>query len=285
MNSMVQVRMITRDDQAVLDHVAPDVFDNVVDPRLAAQFLGDERHHLAVAIAHGQVVGFASGVHYVHPDKAAELWINEVGVAPGHRRRGIGKAVVGLLLQHGRRLHCRQAWVLTEHSNQAALRLYASLGGERAPGDQVMFEFDLAGGHGAAGTEEPDLERLLENFADAWNRHDVDALMSMMTEDGVFEASGGEARCGERHEGARAVRAAYEAVFAQYPDAHWGGARHFVHGERGVSEWTFTGTLTDGRRVEVNGCDLFTFRDGRIAEKNSFRKNRAPLPPASGARR
>ena len=121
-----------------------------------------------------------------------------------------------------------------------------------------------------------DLEQLLDAFADAWNRHDVEALMSMMTDDGLFEASAGDDVNGQRHEGPRAVRAAYEAVFAQYPDAHWAGARHFVKENRGVSEWTFTGTLSDGRRVEVAGCDLFTFRDGKIAVKNSFRKNRPP---------
>ncbi len=122
-----------------------------------------------------------------------------------------------------------------------------------------------------------DLERLLESFADAWNRHDIDALMSMMTEDSVFEASGGNDVNGERHVGRQAVRAAFAAVFAQYPDAHWGNARHFVHGDRGVSEWTFTGTLKDGKRVEVNGCDLLTFRNGMIAVKNAFRKNRPPI--------
>ncbi len=119
-----------------------------------------------------------------------------------------------------------------------------------------------------------DLEKLLAAFADAWNRHDVDELMSMMTDDGVFDASGGNQVSGERHEGQPAVRAAYAAVFAQYPDAHWGNARHLVTGDRGVSEWTFTGTQKDGKRVEVNGCDLFTFRNGKIAIKNSFRKNR-----------
>jgi steroid delta-isomerase-like uncharacterized protein len=129
----------------------------------------------------------------------------------------------------------------------------------------------------AAELAERDLERLLEAFAEAWNRHDLDALMSMMTEDGVFQASAGDAVDGERHEGQAAVRAAYAAVFAQYPDAQWNGARHFVTGNRGVSEWTFTGTLRDGRRVEVRGCDLLTFRDGKIAVKNSFRKNRPPM--------
>jgi len=117
----------------------------------------------------------------------------------------------------------------------------------------------------------------LEAFAEAWNRHDVDALMSFMTEDCVFESSAGPDACGSRHRGREQVRAAFAEVWATYPDAHWGGAWHFVHGDRGVSEWTFTGTRSDGARVEVRGCDLFTFRGGRIALKNSFRKNRPPL--------
>jgi len=118
-----------------------------------------------------------------------------------------------------------------------------------------------------------DAAKLLDRFADAWNRHDLDALMSMMTDDCVFEASAGPHVDGQRSEGP-AVRAAYAAVFATFPDAHWANARHFIAGDRGVSEWTFTGTRNDGTRVEVNGCDLFTVRDGKIAVKNSYRKNR-----------
>jgi ketosteroid isomerase-like protein len=101
--------------------------------------------------------------------------------------------------------------------------------------------------------------------------------MSFMTEDCVFESSAGPDVCGSRSLGQAAVRAAYEDVWKTFPDAHWGNARHFVQGDRGVSEWTFTGTREDGSRVEVNGCDLFTFRDGKLAIKNSYRKTR-PLP-------
>ena len=116
---------------------------------------------------------------------------------------------------------------------------------------------------------------LLDRFAAAWNRHDLDALMSMMTDDCAFEASAGPDANGQRSEGAEAVRAAFAAVFEAFPDAHWGNARHVVAGDRGVSEWTFTGTHIDGRRVEVTGCDLFTFRGGKIAIKNSYRKHRS----------
>ena len=117
---------------------------------------------------------------------------------------------------------------------------------------------------------------LLARFADAWNRHDLDAIMSMMTDDCVFEASAGADVNGHRSEGKQAVRAAFAAVFETFPDAHWANARHFVAGDRGVSEWTFTGTRADGTRLEMHGCDLFTFRDGKIVLKNSYRKNRTP---------
>jgi steroid delta-isomerase-like uncharacterized protein len=117
----------------------------------------------------------------------------------------------------------------------------------------------------------------LQAFADAFNRHDAEALISFMTDDCVFEASAGPDVCGARYRGRHAVSAAFVEVWTTFPDAHWGNAHHFVCGDRGVSEWTFTGTRRDGSRVEVHGCDLFTFRDGKIALKNSYRKNRSPV--------
>ena len=86
---------------------------------------------------------------------------------------------------------------------------------------------------------------VLQAFADAWNLHDVEALMSFMTEDCVFEASAGPDVCGARFAGREAVRAGFAEVFKTFPDAHWGGARHFVYGDRGVSEWTYTDTLNE----------------------------------------
>jgi aminoglycoside 6'-N-acetyltransferase I len=79
----------------------------------------------------------------VHPDKPAELWINEVGVAPSHQGQGLGKAVLRLLLEEGRRHGCGEAWVLTDRSNAPARALYASLGGADMAGDMVGVEFDL----------------------------------------------------------------------------------------------------------------------------------------------
>ena len=124
---------------------------------------------------------------------------------------------------------------------------------------------------------EPITVEVLQDFADAWNRHDVDALMTFMTDDCVFESSAGPDVSGTRYVGREAVRAGFADVFTVFPDAHWGHARHLVAGDRGVSEWTFTGTRADGTRVEVHGCDLFTFRNGKIALKNSYRKTRQPV--------
>ena len=117
--------------------------------------------------------------------------------------------------------------------------------------------------------------KMLDQFAAAWNRHDVDGLMACMTPDGVFEAAAGNDVAGTRHVGTEAVRKAYAAVFNTYADARWNNPHHFVAGDRAVSEWTFTGTTKDGAKVEVNGCDVFTLKGGKIALKNSYRKQRS----------
>ena len=137
------IRVLGTDEQDVLTRVAPGVFDHEVDPALSAEFLRDPRHHLAVALEEGMVVGFASGVHYVHPDKPAELWVNEVGVAPTHQRQGLGRRLLAALFAHARQLGCREAWVLTSPANGAAVRLYESAGGTDMADPPVMFTFRL----------------------------------------------------------------------------------------------------------------------------------------------
>lgn len=119
---------------------------------------------------------------------------------------------------------------------------------------------------------------MLAEFAAAWNRHDIDALMSFMSEDCVFETVGRPERWGARHSGREAVRAAFAAAWKNFPDAQWNNGRHWVAGERGVSESTFTGTAADGSRVEADMVDVFTFQDGKIRVKNAFRKQRPALP-------
>jgi len=122
------------------------------------------------------------------------------------------------------------------------------------------------------------LQEIMARHIDAWNRHDIDGLMSLFADDCVFEASGGEEVCGTRYTGSAAVREAFLDVLAKLPDAHWGDGRHHALGPNdGVSEWTLRGTRVDGRRLEVNGCDFLTVRDGRIVLKNSYRKQRPPF--------
>lgn len=124
-----RVRILGSGDEAVLANVTGEVFDHPIDPRLAREFLADPRHHIAVAVDAGVVVGFASAVHYIHPDARPQLWINQVAVAPTHLRRGLGKALMEAILGEARRLACTEAWVLTDRSNHAAMALYVSAGG------------------------------------------------------------------------------------------------------------------------------------------------------------
>jgi steroid delta-isomerase-like uncharacterized protein len=114
--------------------------------------------------------------------------------------------------------------------------------------------------------------RTLERLLAAFNRHDVEGVLAFFTDDCVFEMPRGPDPWGRRLEGKAQVREGIEARFAGIPDIHYGEDRHWVLGDRGVSEWTITGTDTSGQRVEVRGCDLFEFRDGKIARKDSYWK-------------
>ena len=111
-------------------------------------------------------------------------------------------------------------------------------------------------------------------FEKGWNAHDVDALMTFMTDDCVFESASGTAACGTRHEGRERVREAFAHLFATIPDVRFDDIRHVVAGNRGFSEWLFRGTTTDGKKLEVNGCDVFQFEGSKIRVKSSFLKSR-----------
>ena len=139
---MIEVRILGPNDAQVLEGVAPDVFDHAVNSEWASNFLRDGGHRIAVALETGLVVGFASGVTVLHPDKPPELYIHEVGVAETHQRQGTGKRLVQALLEHARANGCEAAWVLTDRANAAANGLYAACGG--TPEDTVLYLFPLA---------------------------------------------------------------------------------------------------------------------------------------------
>ena len=115
---------------------------------------------------------------------------------------------------------------------------------------------------------------MLQAIAKSFDSHDLDAIMANFTEDAVFDSPRGRNAYGTRFEGKAAIREAFAARFAGIPDVRYQQDAHFVHGDRGASEWTLSGTTTDGQRIEVRGCDLWVFRDGKVLRKDSYWKIR-----------
>jgi aminoglycoside 6'-N-acetyltransferase I len=135
-------------DGAVLDRVGPDVFDDTLTPELVAAYLQSPGHLLVVAVDDGVVVGMCTAVVHHKPDEAPELYIDELGTASTHRRRGIARRLTEAMLEWGAELGCGEAWLATEEDNTAAIGLYDSLvegrGGDRQP--IVMYSFPLGDG-------------------------------------------------------------------------------------------------------------------------------------------
>lgn len=113
---------------------------------------------------------------------------------------------------------------------------------------------------------------LLKQFLDAFNRHDLDAIIGFFADDCVFYMPRGAGPRGDRFAGKANVRAGLATRFQGLPDVHYGDDRHWACGDFGVSEWTLTGTTAAGRRLEVRGVDLLEFSGGKITRKDSFWK-------------
>jgi ketosteroid isomerase-like protein len=121
---------------------------------------------------------------------------------------------------------------------------------------------------------EPDVESeatlaLVTRFVESVGRRDVDAIMADMTEDAVYENFGHDVDSG-RHEGQTAARAAFEAVFAAYPDCHSDTDDIFAGGNRCCYCWTMRWTEADGSEGVSRGTDIFTVRDGKISYKKTY---------------
>jgi steroid delta-isomerase-like uncharacterized protein len=113
----------------------------------------------------------------------------------------------------------------------------------------------------------------LEAILNAFNDHDLDAIMQFFVDDCSFDMPRGPEPWGERFVGKAAVRQALATRFAGLPDVHYGEDRHWISGNFGVSEWLLTGTTLDGRSIRVRGCDHWEFQeDGRIRRKDSYWK-------------
>jgi ketosteroid isomerase-like protein len=122
--------------------------------------------------------------------------------------------------------------------------------------------------------EHDDAVRMLEQIAAGFDTHDLDGIMAHFADDAVFDGPRGSEKWGTRFTGREAIREAFAARFAGIPDVRYQEDSHFVDGDRGASEWTLSGTTTDGARIEVRGCDLWTLRDGTVVKKDSFWKIR-----------
>jgi len=121
-------------------------------------------------------------------------------------------------------------------------------------------------------SEETKRYEVIVRMLDAFNRHDLDAIMSLFVDECVFESPRGPDPWGRRFVGLAEVREGLGARFSGIPDVQYGDDSHFVSGERGASEWTLTGTTVDGDRLEVRGWDLWTFRGNKVIRKDSFWK-------------
>jgi len=117
-----------------------------------------------------------------------------------------------------------------------------------------------------------DIRAKLESLCDAFNAHDLDAVMAHFADDCVLEMPRGPDPWGARSQGKAAVREALAGRFRGLPDVHYGNETHFVAGDTGITRWTLTGTTAEGGKVKVNGCDFYTFRDGLVVRKDSYWK-------------
>jgi ketosteroid isomerase-like protein len=116
-----------------------------------------------------------------------------------------------------------------------------------------------------------DTQDVIDRFNEAFNSHDVDAIMALMTDDCVFEATS-PAPGGTRVEGAAAVRPVWEELFGTTADAAFSTEESFVCEDRGVLRWRFSWTEPDGSEGHVRGVDVLRFRDGKVSEKLSYVK-------------
>jgi ketosteroid isomerase-like protein len=116
---------------------------------------------------------------------------------------------------------------------------------------------------------------VLRDIAAGFDMHDLDRILQHFTDDAVFESPRGPEAYGQRFIGIEAIRDAFAGRFSGIPDVRYQEDEHFVSGDRGASEWTLSGTTTDGVRIEVRGCDLWTFRGDKVVKKDSYWKIRA----------
>lgn len=111
----------------------------------------------------------------------------------------------------------------------------------------------------------------INRFNGAFNRHDVDAIMALMTDDCVFDSTAPPPD-GRLFEGQAAVRGSWEELFRSSPDAFFETEELFVVDDRCTARWIYRWTAADGTPQHVRGVDVFRVRDGKVAEKLAYVK-------------
>jgi ribosomal protein S18 acetylase RimI-like enzyme len=123
---MIEIRQVTPTSADLLHRLADEVFDEPIDPARLARYASAPGHMMLVALDGGLVVGQIAAVVHYHPDKPTELYIDELGVSPAWQRQGIGRRLLGAMLELGRAQGCEEVWVGTEPDNAAAKALYGN---------------------------------------------------------------------------------------------------------------------------------------------------------------
>ena len=128
-----------------------------------------------------------------------------------------------------------------------------------------VTELDKAASDGAT-------VELLEAIGDAFNRHDVDAIIGFFADDGMFDNAMGPEIYGRRYVGKETLQAFFGQLMAACPDIQWNAIDNRVDGNKGFSEWRRQCTLPDGTKQDWLGLDIFTFRDGQVIKKDTYFK-------------
>ena len=113
---------------------------------------------------------------------------------------------------------------------------------------------------------------ILDALADAFNAHDIDRIMAHFAENCSLDMPRGKQPHGSRFTGLDEVRRGLMMRFETTPDVHYGDVEHFADGDTGMSRWLLTATTPAGDKIEVRGCDFYTFRDGQVVRKDSYWK-------------
>ena len=121
----LEIRRVSASDSTLFASVADDVFNDAISPSQIGMYLSAPETMLVVALDKGQVIGQVTAVVHRHPDRGDDLYIDDVGVAPAHWRRGIASRMIDEICLWAKERGCREAWLATDPDNKAAQGLYA----------------------------------------------------------------------------------------------------------------------------------------------------------------